>query len=346
VRYLRPRGLLIMAEISLDVKEQLARINETFGCLVDARPEIDYPGTSSLFDRLALSDVKNIEDALPALFGTAAAKMLAHWKVSNLPHYRREILRYGSAIAPEVVESKVGLINAVPPSDIHSMIRQDVFVGDLYSLDMALSAILRANLDFRPGERYLEFGCSSAPLLRTISAVLPDCEWHGCDPVAASIAWATPLFPRLKLLKSEQAPPLTYPNEFFSGAQAISVWSHFSETAALAWFGEMWRIIRPGGFLMFTTHGPRSLYYYLECGLRDSGTMSRLISDILDKSYAFYPIFELLGVSDSDLLLKDWGECYFVYDWVKSFLSDKWTIRRYDPGLNQFNQDVYVIVRR
>ena len=227
------------------------------------------------------------------------------------------------------------------------MVRQNVYAGNFYAADMTVSAVRRAHCAFENGKSYLEFGCSSAPCLRNLAAFYPGANWYGCDPVPESIVWAQAHFPQLHLSCSPQWPKLDFNDATFSGALAISVWSHFSERAALAWFDEFHRIIEPGGFLVFTTHGYRSLYYYLIQGWRDPPTIGKLLSEMLRDDFSFHPIFSINGgASERNLVLDDWGDCYFTPDWVLKNLLANWRLADFQPGRNQSNQDVYVLRRK
>jgi SAM-dependent methyltransferase len=304
-----------------------------------------YPATEAMFNRLTDRECEQIQQGVAAKMGVPASAELISWKTRSFPHYRREILRLGSVVSPELFAGKIRLIPKAPPADVHSMIRQEHFVGDLYSCDMAADAVLKAGYTFEDGKEYLEFGCSSGPMLRTLSAAYPAARWTGCDPVPVSIDWAADHFPWLKLSTSPQSPPLAYPTASFAGAMAISIWSHFSERAGIAWFTEMHRVLAPNAFLMFTTHGYRSLYYYLTEGMRDPRTIGKLVDELASKQYAFHPIFKILEIEDSGLQLEDWGDCYLSSDWVHANLSRQWELMLYEPGRNQMNQDVYVLKR-
>src|SRR5207244_5557453 len=116
----------------------------------------------------------------------------------NPPHYRREILRYGCCCEPELMSRKTGMTAANPPPEIHSMMRQQFFAGDLYSGDMIVSSARRGGFDFVYPGRYLDFGCSSAALTRNMAAAFPQTQWFGSDPRDSSIAWATANFPHIQ----------------------------------------------------------------------------------------------------------------------------------------------------
>lgn len=302
--------------------------------------ESEWPVTQSAFEALAPDDVSEVEACVKKRYGAGTLAELAAWKSKSLPHYRREILRYGCALLPNVVCGKTRMSSANPPPGVHSMMRQDPFAGDLYSGDMVLAALNRARSTVKAGGSYLDFGCSSAALLRNMFAAFPEARWHGCDPVAAAIEWAAKQFPGVNLFVSKQNPPLPFESASLDGAYAISIWSHFSERAGLEWFDEMHRIIKPGGFLVMTTHGMRSLYFYLEKEMMPPDVIAGLLAAIVGRQFAYQTI---LGCDGLDMT--DWGNAFFRPEWVVRRLGLKWNVLDFKPGLNQCNQDVYVLER-
>jgi hypothetical protein len=41
----------------------------------------------------------------------------------------------------------------------------------------------------------------------------------------------------------------------------------------------------------------------------------------------------------------DSGNCYFTQSWLSINIQTKWRITDFQPGINQFNQDIYVMER-
>jgi SAM-dependent methyltransferase len=320
--------------------------------MITSHPEITspvretlFPSTQHLYEQLTDAEITEVENKVLAQFGELEHQQLRNWRSVSFPHFRREILRYGATVCPGIFGARLKLFPHNPPASVHSMMRSTIFAGDVYSGDMVMHAVEAAGFNFQEGKNYLEFGCSSAPLLRNMYATQPKANWYGCDPVEDSIAWAKQNFPYLNLVRNDQTPPLDYQDDFFEGAFAISIWSHFSEAAALQWFDEMHRVLKKGGFLMFTNHGYRSLYYYLIKQLRDVKTVSNIYSEMLTTGYSFHPIFKILNIPDSDLLVDDWGDSYFTADWLIANMFPKWKLVHYTMGRNQDNQDVYVLQR-
>jgi SAM-dependent methyltransferase len=50
-------------------------------------------------------------------------------------------------------------------------------------------------------------------------------------------------------------PPLAFESESFDLVYALSVFTHLTAELQLAWRDELRRVLRPGGFLLVTTHG-------------------------------------------------------------------------------------------
>jgi SAM-dependent methyltransferase len=323
----------------------LALMRAAFGERAALNIEAEFPVTGAAFAALSADDVRLIERGVAVICGGEDYAQLKRFKQMNPPHYRREILRYGCTFQPELLSRKTGMTAANPPLEIHSMMRQQFFAGDLYSGDMIVSSARRGGFDFAGPGRYLDFGCSSAALTRNMAAAFPHTQWFGCDPRKSSIAWATANFPNIQFCVNAQNPPLGYDTASFAGAYAVSIWSHFSEKAALRWFAEMRRIIKPGGFLVFTTHGLRSVYSYLEAGQLPNDISARVLATLLYDSFVFEPFWTNDNPDVPGHDMSDWGNAFFTVEWVLRSLP-AWRLMDYQPGLSQSNQDVYTILRR
>jgi SAM-dependent methyltransferase len=308
--------------------------------------ESSWPVTKSAFEKLSEEDIRSIEIKVGQVYGLDEQRALMQWKYDTVQHYRREILRYGCTVESQLLQRKTLMTSANPPANIHSMMRSVIFAGDLYSGDMVVAAMNRAGVHIENNASYLDFGCSSGALVRNMSAHFPQSKWHACDPVADSVEWAKQQFPNVDFYCSGQKPPLKYEDGSFHGAYAVSIWSHFSERASIDWFEEMHRVLIPGSFLVFTTHGIRSLYYYLSEGHMSYETIKPLMKSVVNTGYAFQAVWDDNSSEAAHLKLSDWGNAYFNLNWVIQNLSLDWHVLNYQPGLNQCNQDIYVLQRR
>lgn len=135
----------------------------------------------------------------------------------------------------------------MPPVNVHSMSHEDVAAGGSpYYADLVEDALARTGFELGAGHAVLDFGCSSGRVVRVLAAARPDVEWHGCDPIGEAVWWASECLPGIEFRHSPEEPPLSYPDGCFDAVYAISIWSHFSERAALAWMGRCFASSAPG----------------------------------------------------------------------------------------------------
>jgi SAM-dependent methyltransferase len=330
----------------MDEDNMLAALDAWFPYEVALRQENAFPVTGAALETLSADDLVAIEGGIETQFGPDTLAEVRSWRTRSLPRYRREILRYGCTVAPALLKARTRMTSANPPPDIHCMVRKDVYAGDLYAGDMIVSAVQRAGRALETGKAYLDFGCSSGSLTRNLCAYMPEARWHGCDPVEKSVLWAAAQFPDVRFIRNAQEPPSPYQTGQFAGVYAVSVWSHFSENAALAWFEEMHRIIAPDGFLVFTTHGLRTVYRYLRERLHPRDVLAGVMLGLIRDHYAFQPIWEDRSREADFLATSDWGNAYFRLEWVVRRLAPDWAVEDYLPGINQRDQDIYVLGRR
>jgi len=119
---------------------------------------------------------------------------------------------------------------------------------------MISAASARHGLPLSDVSRLLDFGCGCGRVLRHWSAY-PGLELWGSDLSIAATSWIESNLPFAHARANGLAPPLDYDDETFDLIYAVSVFTHLPEDLGRAWMGELRRILRPGGLLMFTVHG-------------------------------------------------------------------------------------------
>lgn len=313
----------------------------------------DNPATKRIHARLddaaltaieAAIDAAEVEVDLPVPPGAAPKRVPLNerWRAADGIDRMRLDLVLGTYLEVPELLSATGLSTAQPPSEIHAMSHTPFAAGGgFYQADMIGGALESVGAPIGEGHRVLDFGCSSGRVARALAAAYPEADIYGCDPNGPAIEWAAANLPIAEFAKSENDPPLGYPDDHFDAAFGVSIWSHYSERLALKWYDEMYRVIKPGGFLISTTHGPESVAFYFEQGLRTTDQLAEILDALYKRGYWYAPEFGDAG--DWGVVNSDWGTSFVSSEWMLDNLKPKWQVAEYATGRNERNQDVYVL---
>jgi SAM-dependent methyltransferase len=298
------------------------------------------PVTHALFARLDGTDVAEVERRL-----AQALELQAYYTSAPTPAMREALtLIYGVWLEVPAVIDKTGLGAAQPPEDVHAMARGPLAAaGGLYEADLVVDALASAGIDLATVRSALDFGCSSGRVVRALAAAHPDIHWHGCDPNAPAIAWASEHLPGVELFVSENQPPLPLADASLDLVYAISIWSHFAPELGLLWLEEMRRLLHPGGHLVLTTHGLTAVAYYALLDLRTPQQSKEIADALYSQGWWYAPEFGEEG--DWGVVNPDWGTAFLSPEWLLTQLCPRWRVLEFAPGRNQDNQDVYVLQR-
>ena len=296
--------------------------------------------TNRLFENLEPADVASVETQI----SEDAHLALQYSTPSDEAAKRQMVLTFGAWLGNPSLLERTGLRTAQPPEDVHAMARGPLAAaGGLYEADMVIDALMSAGVDIADVESMLDFGCSSARVVRALAAAYPQVHWYGCDPNAPAIAWASENLPGIEFFVNGNAPPLPLADASLDAAYAISIWSHFEPTLGLRWFDELLRVIRPGGHLVCTTHGLTSIAYYAEVKLRTPRQLSEIAKGMYRRGWWYAQEFGEEG--DWGVVNPDWGTAFLSAEWMLAQLCPRWRVVEFAPGRNQDNQDVYVLQR-
>ena len=293
--------------------------------------------TRALIDRLEDGDRELV-------LAAADEEWRAYFHAAGETEKQHLVFHYAAHWDVEPVLSRVGLPRLVPPDEIHAMARGPLAAGGgLWFADVVADAADRTGVPIAAGQRVLDFGCSSGRVLSALSAWRHDVEWMGCDPNAAAAAWADAHLPHVTAFASPQEPPLDLETASLDLVYAISVWSHFGESQAVAWLEEMRRVVRPGGALIITTQGVASVAHYLRQASVTEDYARAATSALLSDGHAYFPAFG----EDGDWGVKhpEWGMGFMTADWLASRATPGWSLALLEPARIDANQDLAVLVR-
>jgi ubiquinone/menaquinone biosynthesis C-methylase UbiE len=109
----------------------------------------------------------------------------------------------------------------------------------------------------RPGDRVLDIGCNGGYLARLLAAaVTPGGQVAGVDPSPPAIAYATRRAPANATFTVGAAQDLSWPDGSFDAVTSTLAVHHIPAADRAAAFGEMYRVIRPGGTLLIADFRP------------------------------------------------------------------------------------------
>jgi len=191
-------------------------------------------------------------------------------RMTSAEDYESELFRRALAIAPEVA-SRYGVRPDVHPQDfifrfILTQPRLAVLENavDYYFGDGARSAArLRLLLEEICGWRgrridLLEFASGYGCVSRHLAKILPEVNVTSCDIHAAALEFLSHAL-GLRVIPSTSVPEQFIAPEAYDAIFALSFFSHMPKQTWGRWLRALMSRLKPGGALIFTTHGLVSL---------------------------------------------------------------------------------------
>lgn len=191
---------------------------------------------SGLPGKERLLSVARVLGALPIIERVYAARRVAQWREANAQY---------AAAHPAVVFPPADLVQRTYGSPSYRGFHR---WGAENARDI-VAAIGRHAPGDRP--RIAEWGCG---LGRLAAHIAPDHDYTGFDIDPSSVEWCRAHLPGAYLLNAAQ-PPLPAGDGVFDVVFAVSIFTHLSEAAHVAWRDEILRVLKPGGVFLFTVHG-------------------------------------------------------------------------------------------
>jgi SAM-dependent methyltransferase len=152
----------------------------------------------------------------------------------------------------------------IPPARLRALVARDPDAAPFLERGRSHMALIRAIAE-RNGVRLdeladiLDFGCGCGRLTRWL-ADLSGPRVHATDPNPELVEWCARNLPFVQTAVNGPEPPLPYPESSFDFVYTFSVIAHFPPPLDRRWLDELRRVLRPGGFLLFTTHGEAYTY--------------------------------------------------------------------------------------
>jgi glycosyltransferase involved in cell wall biosynthesis/SAM-dependent methyltransferase len=108
----------------------------------------------------------------------------------------------------------------------------------------------------------LEWGCGPGRIIRHMGELLQDraLVLTGTDYNPRTIAWCRANLSGIEFTDNALLPPLPFADGTFDATFNFSVFTHLSADVQISWAHELWRVLKPGGLLVCTTHGDHYRY--------------------------------------------------------------------------------------
>jgi SAM-dependent methyltransferase len=163
------------------------------------------------------------------------------------------------APSPELVERTQG------GRDVEAY--RDSIVSGALTTDRLLRA---AGADPRELRDILDLGCGTGRLLLGQHVIEPWRRLVGVDVEPELVDWAREYLPAVASWRcGTPSPPLDLPPRSFDLIQVVSVFTHLPLGLQRLWLEEIHRLLRPGGWVLVTLHGPIYARLLLDAAQRE-----------------------------------------------------------------------------
>jgi 2-polyprenyl-3-methyl-5-hydroxy-6-metoxy-1,4-benzoquinol methylase len=184
------------------------------------------------------------------------------------------------------------------------------FAGGYLGTLMHLETAERFGFDLSSAQAVLDFGCGAAKNIRLLRGIR-DLRLVGTDVNATQIKWARKHVPGVEFHVNEPEPPLRFAeDDTFDLVTAASVFTHIPVHLQRPWLEEIRRILRPGGYFVFTVAGAHHIHIQLSYATKAAGSWDVFQArvEVLGSSWdMFQTREEVLGSCDSMFEVLDYS---------------------------------------
>jgi SAM-dependent methyltransferase len=173
----------------------------------------------------------------------------------------------------------------------------------------------------------LDWGCGCGRILRNWRD-LTGTRVAGCDINPVMVKWCVENLRFADFTVNEVAPPLAYQDSSFDLVYGFSVMTHLSEELQLAWAQESFRILKPGGYFLFSTMGE----HYLGLGRLSDAERQTFHNGKLVVLYERSPGTSLCSA-------------YHPQEYVRSSLVANFEFVSFNPAADAGRHDIYLVRR-
>ncbi|MEZ4699375.1 MAG: class I SAM-dependent methyltransferase [Rhodothermales bacterium] len=264
-------------------------------------------------------------------------------------HLRKPLIAIANTIDPLYVDV-YRVINrypgAIPPLENRRRIGGGSigkFIGAGLRCYLPIKEALATHLEPPACERVvLDFGAGVGRTLQYTAREFK--HLHATDVDATAIAYLKRAFPDVVVSVNDYTPPLDYPGGFFDAIYSVSLWTHLPLRDQFMWLKELYRLVKPGGIVLITTHGLRGL-----ASLRRKSEQWAGVSDAeLEKygtMYKEYPDFDT-NIAHHPGVTSSYGMSAHSPAYIRRVWSRLFEVLEIREGVIDNVQDLVVLRKR
>jgi ubiquinone/menaquinone biosynthesis C-methylase UbiE len=206
----------------------------------------------------------------------------------------------------------------VPPPELrlgYGNTPEEYLASGRRDVESMLAILAQAGENSETLSRVLELGCATGRMLRFYPHHQNQSEIWGVDIMSNHISWCQQnLSPRIQFATTTTAPHLPFEDNYFDLVYCGSVFTHVSDLAD-AWFLELRRILRKGGYMYITIHDQNSIKVLLE-EYQDKSYLVPMIREIDAKTSVLSKNYESFSIN---------SDPYSQVFYDAQYLIDKWS---------------------
>lgn len=197
-----------------------------------------------------------------------------------------------------------------------------------------IAQLIRDNLD-EPSPMICEWGCGPARIIRHMVEFFDGAgiQLQGFDYNAATIRWCKEHISGINFDCNSLSPPLPCEDNAYDCVYNLSVFTHLSETMHHQWMAELRRVVKPGGIIIFTTHGDHFINNLLPHELTAYQAGSLVVRGEIKEGKRCFVAYHPAAFIKKELLVDDLELItHFPGPVQESLPHDVWVIRNNKPG--------------
>ena len=158
--------------------------------------------------------------------------------------------------------SRIATKRTLPPAHLLQRIANNPSAADFEASFDPLQQIIRsylqqAGFDFSSFDEILDFGCGVGRFMFAFEQHLrPGQKIHGAEVHPECARWCRENIKFAETTHTSIDPPLPYKDQKFDLVYALSVYTHLRLDMQFRWAWEIQLVLKPGGVLFATLHGP------------------------------------------------------------------------------------------